>query len=448
MARDQRARNKKNRPAALLLRLARVVVALPAAAAGGALAQESGGPGAPAAPHFGGDFWTRPKLTGDWDGVRDRWAARGFTADLDMVYTFQRIPSGGIPGGGTSSGNTLSGDLVLGLDTTKAELWPGGFFKLRLEGRTGESALGKAGAISPVNIDALFPNSPNHLDDDVFGLTELTYLQFFSPKFGVMAGLLNALDADDNPIAGNARRNATFLNSAFLTSAVEGVVPTVALGATALVLPAEGVVGTFSVMGGEETATLNPFEHTDGVVLATEWTIKHRLAERPGGQLFGFIYAMNKDRTDIARNPRVFIAEALLTGAAPTTDEDTWAFYYNAHQYLSGDEKRGWGPFVRFGFSDGDPNPVRWNVAAGLGGKGALPTRPDDRWGAGVYYVDMSDVDLLKALRVDEEMGAEVFYNIAATPWAHLTLDAQVVDSARPRQDTAWALGARFKLNF
>ena len=77
-----------------------------------------------------------------------------------------------------------------------------------------------------------------------------------------------------------------------------------------------------------------------------------------------------------------------------------------------------------------------------------MASRPDDRWGAGVYYIDMSDADVLRTLRVDEEMGAELFYNFAVTPWAHLTLDAQVVDSARPRQDTAWALGARVQVNF
>lgn len=36
---------------------------------------------------YGGDFWSRPKLTGDWGGLRDRWAAHGITIDLDTAYT-------------------------------------------------------------------------------------------------------------------------------------------------------------------------------------------------------------------------------------------------------------------------------------------------------------------------------------------------------------------------
>ncbi|MGH8624902.1 MAG: hypothetical protein ACREYC_06410 [Gammaproteobacteria bacterium] len=33
-------------------------------------------------PPYGGEFWSRPKLTGDWGGLRDRWAEHGLTIDL------------------------------------------------------------------------------------------------------------------------------------------------------------------------------------------------------------------------------------------------------------------------------------------------------------------------------------------------------------------------------
>ncbi len=51
----------------------------------------------PASPvlAFGGDFWTRPKLTGDWGGQRDQFAARGlltdqFRRDLHLSGSCQR----------------------------------------------------------------------------------------------------------------------------------------------------------------------------------------------------------------------------------------------------------------------------------------------------------------------------------------------------------------------
>jgi porin len=103
--------------------------------------------------------------------------------------------------------------------------------------------------------------------------------------------------------------------------------------------------------------------------------------------------------------------------------------------------------FARFGISDGDPNPVKWNLAWGLGGQGLLPTREQDRWGLGAFYLAMSDEDLLKGLGVDDEVGAELFYNVALTPWVHITPDVQVIESALPRADTVWVLAIRTHLN-
>ncbi len=398
---------------------------------------------------YGGDFWTRQKLTGDWGGARDDWAAHGLTLDLDATYTLQGVAGGGIPNTGTDLGNTPSTNLVLGLDTAKAGLWQGGFFKLRLENRTGESALARAGTVAPVNIDALFPNAPGDLDENVFGLTELTYTQFFSRQFALFGGLLNTSDADDNPIAGNARRNETFLNEAFLASPVESAgVPTVGLGGGGVLILSPDIHGTISIIDSEESATLNPFDHAEGTTFATEWTIGHRLWDEPGGQVLGFLYAIDKNRADIALDPRVFIFDLLVTKALPTTTKDTWAFYYNAHQYIQGNEQRGWGPFVRFGVSDGDPNPIKYNVAAGFGGKGTFPSRDDDRWGLGFYYLDMSDAGLLSGLNIGNETGGEAFYNFAITPALHLTFDAQAVSSARPRQETAVILATRLKADF
>jgi hypothetical protein len=73
----------------------------------------------PPALTFGGDFWSRSKLTGDWGGMRDGWAAQGFTVDLDVTYTLQGVTTGGIPNTGTPLGNTTLGDLVFGLDTQR-----------------------------------------------------------------------------------------------------------------------------------------------------------------------------------------------------------------------------------------------------------------------------------------------------------------------------------------
>ena len=69
--------------------------------------------------------------------------------------------------------------------------------------------------------------------------------------------------------------------------------------------------------------------------------------------------------------------------------------------------------------------------------------RPNDSWGIGAFYLGLSDEDLLEGLNVEEEVGAELFYNVAITPWLHVTPDVQVIDSALPRSDTAWVLSLR-----
>jgi porin len=66
----------------------------------------------------------------------------------------------------------------------------------------------------------------------------------------------------------------------------------------------------------------------------------------------------------------------------------------------------------------------------------------------GYYHIDLSDNGLLSAANLSAENGGEIYYNIAVTPALHATLDSQWVSSARPRQETAWVLAARFNLEF
>ena len=48
---------------------------------------------------------------------------------------------------------------------------------------------------------------------------------------------------------------------------------------------------------------------------------------------------------------------------------------------------------------------------------------------------------------VGDEVGGDLFYNPAVTPWLHVTLDAQIIDSALPRAATARVLGVRTRVN-
>ena len=82
-------------------------------------------------------------------------------------------------------------------------------------------------------------------------------------------------------------------------------------------------------------------------------------------------------------------------------------------------------------------------MAVGLGGKGFLPGRDAD-WGAGFYTIGMSDEGLLVRLPVDDELSGQVYIlrHRRIAPSIHITLDAQVINSALARNDTTWAFGA------
>jgi porin len=71
----------------------------------------------------------------------------------------------------------------------------------------------------------------------------------------------------------------------------------------------------------------------------------------------------------------------------------------------------------------------------GIGGKGVIPGRHNDKYGFGFYYIDVKNPKLqglfqtTKLLR--DEYGFEAFYNFAVTPWLMLTPDIQVVRGAQ-----------------
>lgn len=437
------------------------LAALPATASqsspSGADAAAQAGTAEPsAAASAGGSLGSRQRLTGNWGGLRDAAAARGIAIDFGVTYTFQGVAGGGLDGpvfrsfsDEGATGNTVSGELGLELDTGEAGLWQGGFLAAQLEGRAGRSVLQRAGSLSAVNNDALYPNVIDRFDSEALALTELTFTQYLGERVAFFGGLLNTAEGDANELAGSSLSHSHFLNSTLLYSLVEdATAPNVSLGGGLLFEPHERISGSFSVFTSEETAGENPFDRTEGTTFSTEWTAGVALWERPGAHTFGFLYGIDANRADIAADPRIVLAAILAGLPVPATSDDTWAFYYNAYQYLQGDADGGFGVFVRFGVSDGNPNPIRWNAAGGLGGSGLFPGRGQDHWGVGVFYLDPSEEDLLRALGVGDEVGGELFYNVSLTPWLHVTLDAQVIDSALPRSETAWILGLRTHVDF
>jgi porin len=77
--------------------------------------------------------------------------------------------------------------------------------------------------------------------------------------------------------------------------------------------------------------------------------------------------------------------------------------------------------------------------------------RPYDSFGIGVFHYNFSDVlqDTIEPLaKFRDETGVELWYSMAATPWAKLTADAQVVNPARGDRPTSLILALRGNVAF
>ena len=197
---------------------------------------------------WGGDILSRPRLTGDWGGLRDELGEKGIVFDVDLLLTPQVVMSGGRNTGGDFWGNM---DYTLNVDTQKLGLWPGGFLKFSADTGFGSNAFQDAGTIVPVNTAALLP-AP---DDRTTALMNATLTQFLSPQLGLIAGKINILDLAATEFYGDYRTQ--FLNAAFNFPMTLEELPTSTFGGGVLVLPRDDIVLSALAIGPSGTPTSN-----------------------------------------------------------------------------------------------------------------------------------------------------------------------------------------------
>jgi porin len=437
----------------------------------------------PAAPEtWGGDLMSRPRLTGDWGGVRDDMAKKGVTLDLDLYWMPQTILSGGKDETSASWGNAIA---TLKVDTGKAGLWPGGFFKVQTVTSFGNNLISDTGTLVPANISWLLPS----VEPDT-GLQEFTYTQFFSKQFGVFLGKINAV-APTGVLHGDY--TADFMNAALLAPMTLGLMPLSAYGGGALYHPSHDVTLAAIVMDPNGTIKNNDLGDAfdGGVTALVSADLKVKPGGLPGHQNLTFTWS-NKDRTSLIQNPanvaRIFLESRypllgdpgpILSeifdelGISPNADplnmeDDTWTAIYSFEQFVwqpAGDPKRGVGVFFSASVSDGNPNPVKYSYSLGLVGKGVVPNRPRDDFGIGWARMEFSD-DFLRELRalpvnlgLDYEDVVELYYNAAVTPWLSVSPSLQIISPTLNKTfdaasdafkdiDTTYIAGVRVGIRF
>jgi porin len=372
-------------------------------------------------PHYEGGLTEREALLGDLDGSRTRQAERGIVLAVDWTQTLQGVVDGGRETGAAWGGSV---DAELRLDFQKMGLWPGGFLHMLLEWQHGEHVLYESGSLLAVNTDALFPLP----GQDEAALSDLTFIQFLHPRFGVALGKLTTLDGDANELA-QGRGKRQFLHQNLVLNPVTLLtIPYSALGVTLIALPWDDAVASFAVLDSEGQADQDGFDtlFKDGTSLAFEFRTRIELAGLEGHQLIGATWS-DKRRAEL--DQRILLP---ILGAPIEKTGDSWSAYYNFDQNLwqsDAEASRKVGVFGRLGFSDGNPNPIEFFASVGLGGTGLFGCRPDDSWGIGYHYTKVSDdlPDLPLDILNDDGHGGELFYNIAVTPWLHVTPDVQVL---------------------
>jgi porin len=435
-------------------------------------------------PTWGGPLLERPRLTGNWDGVRDEMGKKGVVLDVDLTQVPQFVT-----GGGRETYDAYSGllEYTLNMDSQKMGLWPGAFLNVQGMTNFGTNVGFASGTFIPANVTAILPQP----GETTTGLMSFAFAQYLSNSFGLVLGKLSGLGADANAFAHDY--HSQFLNGGFAFNMTLAEFPLTSYGGAMVWLPTPDSIVTLSAIDPNGSAVNDSLHDlfAEGVNLAAEG----RLTIKPGGlvghQLLGYVWS-NQTRALLQQDPanslRLLVQSRFPRLADPgplrdliekffpalgvppqplATSNTTWAFYYNFDQYLwspSGQPDKGIGIFGRFGVADDKTNPVKYAYNLGISGNGVVPSRPSDQFGVGWSRVNISG-NLLPFLRekvdigLDHEDTIEAYYNASLTPAVGLAADLQVTNPALKKfvnrsnsevqnMSTAWIVGLRIYVRF
>jgi len=383
------------------------------------------------------------KAFGDLGGLRTLMAEHGITMNLSATQFFQGMAAGGRDYDWPYGGKL---DYLVDIDGEKLGLQQGFFVNMHAESRIGESVNTIDGLLLPANVAMNFPDA----EDDVTSITGLKLTQALSENFALYAGKLNTLDDFGLRYIGGPGLGGFMNSSLVFNPIVARVVPYSAAGGGFAILQDLQPLFTLTVLDPEERATdglEDLFER--GVTIVPDLTLRTEMAGLPGIYNFGGAYS-NSDYTSLERSAWLNYP---VTLASPTENE-SWSLYSNFYQSLMVDrcnKNRGWGVFGLFGISDGNPNPIKYVANIGIGGTNLSNARRNDRFGAGFFFVGLSDeVKTLTAnvLAQENEYGTEYFYNYEINPWCRLTADIQVVNPSTRSFDAALIPGVRLQTIF
>ena len=236
------------------------------------------------------------------------------------------------------------------------------------------------------------------------------------------------------------------------------VVPAATVGVGGVFIPNENTVITALLTSGTECVDSDCFKDLDDQGRTIIGSIAHQYNRNglPGGVTGQAAYLFDQDFTELNS-----LAFDFGNGFDQGTEDESWLVGGSFWQYMSvkGQQPtgplnltnkvpdlRGWGIFGRLYFADKKTNPWKTSAAAGVGGRGLFDSRPDDLFGAGLFYNDLSKTVFQD--KVDDPWGAEVFYNLEITPAVRFSTNLQYLRASNKSVDDTTLLSARLQVRF
>lgn len=390
------------------------------------------------------DIWNRGTLTNGFWGLNDYLIYSGIEVGFGMTNVYQANVKGGISTHARRGRHSGSYDLELSADLQKLLGLDNRRIYMLIEGGWPD-----AEGIDASSVGSAFGVNADAIGDDAMLIKELYYQ---GPVFGgnltVMIGKIDFTGVFD--ASAYADDECTqFLNAAFVDD------PTIPFPQYS-----PGVVLTYDltdswyVMGGVADAQADSREtgfrtafYKDGYFFyALETGIRAELnsanGEMPGTYRVGmWVDGQDKTRFSNGKNYR-----------------DDIGVYLSCDQMLykessDPEDSQGLGVFGKFGYANGDLNPIMNFWSIGLQYKGLVEGRDDDVAAIGFaqgIFSDQPSANDGEDYTENHENALEIYYNAQVTPWLSLSPSIQYIinPGGNKTVSDAVVLGLRAKITF
>ncbi len=288
-------------------------------------------------------------------------------------------------------------------------------------------------------------------------LTNFLWTQPISQNLVVYAGKKDMIGAFDQDTFAGGDGTSQFVNQALIAN------PAFLLGIpyssfiSGFVSPQRwGQFGAFVLDPIDRTAdffgTKNLFSR--GIIVGGEVKVNTNFFGLPGEQHVGGMWKHSPQTNLRFEEPPPGVYPEPVVPGFPTLD-NSYTLYYGFDQYFVqfSDSNRGWGLFGRAALTDGNPNPVKYFLSAGIGGNSPVGNERGDTFGIG-WYLTGASTEFGRIPRLlygpRNGTGVEFYYNFQVTPWLNISPDFQILrpGAGAVATQNAFAYGVRLNVSF